>query len=279
MTKIGIVVDSTTVLSTEIIEKYNIKKVSLNVLVGSIEYREIDLSLEQMLDFMDSGKTFKTSQPAPNLFIEAFDELIKEGYNDILVFPLSKNLSGTYQTANLAKNMVNGVNIRVYDTKICSYALENLIYAILPLIDENKTLDIIDEKINTLLSNNEEIFFISDLYNLFRGGRLSRLSLALGTLLRIKPIIMVQEGKLELVKKVRTHNAVMDFFLEKLEKFKNFKEIYVRIVYLQNEDIVKTLIEKIKNLLKCKITITTVIGPVFHAHLGNNGYGVAILAS
>ena len=111
-----------------------------------------------------------------------------------------------------------------------------------------------------------------------RGGRLSKLALTVGVLLRIKPIIGMVDGKLEVIHKVRTNTSIIDLFYNKIEEYsKKYKKIYLRVVNLKNNESIKILEEKITKFKNVIYTKTNHIGPVFTIHLGDNGYGITLV--
>ena len=280
--KYGIVVDSTTVISDEIKNKYNIKIASLNVIIDKESYKEVDLTIEKMEKNIKE-KEMKTSQPSPDEYFNCFQELLNEGYEYILCIPMSSGLSGSYQSAILARDLIeNNKNIYIYDVKICSFAIENLLDGILPLIDNNVEIDVISKEIAELSKNSNVSFTITELMHLFRGGRLNIIKAALGVLFRVKPVIeMTEEGKLEMTNKLRTYSLVKNFFMNKINYFcSNFKNVFLKIVSLNQDSILNDLLDAIKNKYNnLKITITHTISPVFIVHLGTNGIGISICAS
>ncbi len=96
MKKIAVIIDSTCYLSKDYIEVNNIEVVSLNVIIEGVSHREVDLVNETVFDSLKANKKVTTAQVAPGLFVDVFNKLIKEGVKDILVFPVSSGISGTY---------------------------------------------------------------------------------------------------------------------------------------------------------------------------------------
>jgi len=96
MKKIAVIIDSTCYLSKDYIEVNNIEVVSLNVIIEGVSHREVDLVNETVFDSLKANKKVTTAQVAPGLFVDVFNKLINEGVKDILVFPVSSGISGTY---------------------------------------------------------------------------------------------------------------------------------------------------------------------------------------
>lgn len=281
MKKIGLVIDSTTILDQEIIKKYNIKVVSLNVLIEGVTKKEADTNDQEIIDRLSDVANLKSASPSPQDFIAAYEELFEDGYEDIIVVPLSKELSTTYQCANIAKQSIDQEDhVYIIDTNICNFGNANLIETILPLFDTVEDVKELVKEFETRSKNSNVQFTILELKHLVRGGRLSKLSGTFGTLFRIKPIVEMIDGSLKLQHKVRTFPAVFDIFLKKIEEFSNaFKNVFLKVVYLGNEGIANSFINQVKE--KCpNVVISTIkkINPVFLIHLGNNGIGIALTA-
>ncbi|MCF0117517.1 MAG: DegV family EDD domain-containing protein, partial [Bacilli bacterium] len=191
VSKIGIVVDSTTTLSDEIKKEYGIKTVSLNVETASFSKKEEDIKDEEIIEVLDDVQNLKTSSPSPNEFVEAYQQLFDEGYEYILVFPLSKGLSSTYQSAFIAKSYFdNEDNICVFDTGTANYGVANIIETLLPYFEDKKIkFDFVKKQTERRINNSRLMFTVMDLKHLVHGGRLSKLGGLVGSLLHIKPMV------------------------------------------------------------------------------------------
>ena len=117
MKNIRIIADSTFGLTEQEIKKRNITIIPLNVIIDGVSYKdEVEIYIDEVLENVKNGVKVGSSQPAPELFEEAFLRLKEEGATDILCFTLSSTLSGTYQAANIGKMEIDNVNIHVIDT-------------------------------------------------------------------------------------------------------------------------------------------------------------------
>lgn len=281
MKKTGLVIDSTTILSDEIIKKYNIQIVSLNILVNETTKKELETTDQEIVEHLNDVKGMKSSSPSPQEFMDAYQKLFDLGYEKLIVVPLSKELSSTYQSAVIARDeMDEKNNIFVIDTNICNYGNVNLIESILPLIDVDiPTEEIVRELKQRVLDSNVQ-FTIIDLKHLVRGGRLSKISGTLGTLFKIKPIVEMIDGKLKVAQKKRTYPDVLKVFVDKVGKYaETFKTVSLKIVQLGQEALAKQLEKEVQDKhSNVIISAITRIGPVFHIHLGNSGIGIAITA-
>lgn len=283
-TKVAFVIDSTTIIPEEVLSRYRFAVVPLNVTVMGETKPESELSDDIVISHLedpDDYKSMKSSSPSPGDFAKVYQELFEEGYDDLVVYTLSKELSGTYQTAVMAGDMLDEdrkQHVHVVNTLICNYGVSNLLLASLPLLEQDITIEEYMAKVQENAKNSLVMFTILDLKHLFRGGRLSRLSCAIGLLFKIKPVIQMDEGKLRLAYKMRTKINIVDLFMTRIAEFAaKFKHVYLRFVNLSNPQVILEMTaaveEKFKNVI---ISSIDRVGPVFLVHLGNNGYGISL---
>jgi DegV family protein with EDD domain len=281
MEKVGLLIDSTTLTRPDLIHHSFIKVASLNVTIDGIDHDERTISTEQMIEYLHSSKKMTTSQPAPGLFLALLEEYQSEGYTHVLVITLSEKISGTYQSAVIAKGMFEGpMQVKIYAPKVASYGVANAIPLIAGMIVEGRSFDDIVERAYTLYSEAAVLFTLGDLMHLFRGGRLNRVQALLGSMLRIKPIIEMVEGKLELTHKERTNQACYEYFMDKVKYYaEKYSRIYVDIIELNRAEWGDKLFEAIPAMYpNAVIHRTSYVSPVFFVHLGDAGFGIAVVA-
>lgn len=283
--KIGIVIDSTTTLSKKIIKDYNIKVVSLNVETKKFVKKETDTEDEEIIAELGDVSNLKTSSPSPNEFVEAYEQLIKEGYKHIAVFPLSKGLSSTYQSAVIARSYIdNEDDVYVFDTNLANYGIANLIESLLDKLEKDINFEDFINETNERIKNSDLMFSVMDLNHLVNGGRLSKIGGFIGNLLHIKPMVKMTDGKLNLFKKERNINNVLNVFSETIKEYSSkFKKVFVKVVDLMQDNLATKFISKFKETaINCKNVIFSrvrTVGPTFYIHLGNNGIGITVTAS
>ena len=278
MAKHKIIFDSTVYINKETLEKNNVGVASLNVLEGLNSYKEVDVTPQFIFDEQDKGKSWKTSQPSPGEFLSLYEEAISEGYDKIFVLTLSKNISGTYQSANLAKNMLDDPNmVYIFDTMLCAYGTEMLGIELIELVNNNEPTERIIKKMDLLCKNGDQMFTVENLFSLVKGGRLTRTKAAIGTVLRLKPVIRVIDGKLKQVHNERTYKKLHRYFINEMKKTtEGYKKLYVYITNQFSPDSGEMIREQIQTEFPdAKITFTSYLGPVFSIHVGRKGYGIS----
>ena len=230
---------------------------------------------------MDRGHDLTTSQPSPGEFLSTYTELIDLGYEKIFVVVLSSNMSGTYQSAELARNMLDDpTKVYIFDTQLAAFGSEMIAVELIDMIHEHKTAEEIIERLDKILTTSNQMFTAENLFSLARGGRLSVASAALGTVLKVKPIIKIVKGKLELVNKERTYAKVHKYILMNIrEAIGDLKKLTFRITNTHSLESAEKLREVIlSNFPDSKITFTSYLGPVFSIHVGYKGYGLSWFA-
>ncbi|MFA5037332.1 MAG: DegV family protein [Candidatus Izemoplasmatales bacterium] len=280
MEKIGLLIDSTTLTRTDISTKPYIKVVDLHVMIDGKDYFEGELSTEMIVKKIHETKKLSTSQPAPGVFLEKLEEFHQEGYTHVLIITLSAAISGTYQSALIAKSLVDyPMEIVVRSPKVASFGVCLGIPLLGEMIEKKKPFVDIVNRYEALYQDAAVMFTLADLMHLFRGGRLGIVSALLGSILRIKPIVEMINGKLVLVKKERTNLACLNFFMDKLKRYEEtYKHVYVDVIHLNKPEWAEKLIEEIKTKYpKTEIHLTDYVSPVFFVHLGDQGFGIAIM--
>ncbi|MCF7926667.1 MAG: DegV family protein [Candidatus Izimaplasma sp.] len=276
--KYKIITDSTTYFTESYFEKHNISRVSLNVLEGDKTYKELEITNEFIYEKILANKKLSTSQPSPAEFLAAYEKAIDEGYDTIFVVTVSKELSGTYQSALLAKKMLDEPNkIHLFDSIMAAYGNGLLVDQLRIMVDEDRPLEYIINRFNRLNKNSNLSFTIEDLKMLMKSGRISKAKAFIGRVLRVKPILSMDEGKLHLMDSERTYKKVIETITEQIVKTTDgFEKIYLRVVSKDSLELATRLKEEIESKIKAtKITFSKYIGPVFSKHLGAQGFGVA----
>jgi len=206
MNKIKLITDSSCDLNKDIIEKYNIHVVPLNVHFGEDTYMDGELDKKEFYDRMSKSKELpKTSCPSPEKFMNTY-----EGEEDVIVFTITSKLSGTYSTAVLAKNMMLEENpnkkIAVIDTETGSIAHGQYIIKAAQLIEEGKSFEEIVETIETLKKDKFFYGSLETLENAIKGGRVNPVAGKLINVLNMKMIIKVGDGAVKPIDTARGSN-------------------------------------------------------------------------
>ena len=280
---IRFIADSAADLPKDFVEKNNIDIFPLYIHHDNEIYRDgIDLKAKELYKRMKNGEMFKTSQVSVNVFLEKFKEYAKNG-DKVIYLSLSSKLSGTFQSAVLAKREIKekypDFDITLIDSRSASMGVGLIIYK---LMHEYKEKDLnkdqIIEKAKYYSSHMEHIFTVNDLDYLVRGGRLNKIAGFVGGILKIKPIIEVKNGSLEQSEKIKGNTKVMKRMLEIVQKrATNLENETIAIAHANNEKSAKKLKNKILEATPCDSIILSNIGAVIGAHAGPGTYGVLFI--
>ncbi len=277
---IRFIADSAADLPKDFIEKNNIDIFPLYIHHDNEIYKDgIDLKAKELYKRMKDGEMFKTSQVSVNVFLEKFKEYAKKD-EKVIYLSLSSKLSGTFQSAVLAKREVKekypDFDITLIDSRSASMGVGLIIYKLIHEYKEKDlTKDEIIEKAKYYSSHMEHIFTVDDLDYLVKGGRLNKIAGFVGGILKIKPIIEVKNGSLEQSEKIKGDSKVMKRMLEiVMERATNLEKETLAIVHADNEKTAKKLKNKILEKTSCDSIILSDIGAVIGAHAGPGTYGV-----
>ena len=277
---IRIIADSTCYLPKEYIDKYNVSIVSLNVLLNGKSYRETDLENDWFYKEMSKSPSIPTSsQPSIDDFYKAIESQVKEGHDIVGIF-LSSDMSGTFSTSNLVKEMIlekyPNANIVMLDSRSnCMQAGYAILEAAKAAAD-NKSLDEVVSIAKSVIENSKFIFVPDTLDYLKKGGRIGGAAALFGSLLQIKPILTVTDGKTTVLTKVRTKKKAIDKIIDTVmeQNLKSpIKGLIVHHIKCESEG------QELANKLQDKLGISNIkiqsIGPIIGLHVGPGSIGVA----
>lgn len=275
--KIKIITDSSADLPKEIFEKLDITVLPLLINFGEESYLDrVEINTDQLFEKIDNGDVFpNTSQVTPPRFEEAYRKYLDEGYK-ILSIHLSSGMSGTYQSACLAKNMIDSDDIYVLDSKSVTSGLGLLAYRAAILRDLGKTfneiIEDLEEKKNYICSS----LSFESLDNLVKGGRIPKTVGVVTGILGIKLILEVKDGVMAVKDKVRGSKKSVKRILKDIEEYECLEDMPVILISVNNEDVYKPLKEHFdaENIEYIDAKVGCTVG----IHSGKNAAGVFFFA-
>ncbi len=244
MQKIKLITDSTCDLSKELIKKYDIEMIPLVVNINDESYLDgVDIDIHELLEKMSQEDVrVSTSQVVPSRFYQYYQRYIEEGYS-IISIHLSSEISGTYQSACIAKEMLDSDKIFVVDSKNVTSGLGLLVLKAAELINSGNSIDDILSAINNKKEKVESLLAFESLDNLVKGGRLSKTAGIIGSVLGIKVILGVIDGKMAVKEKMRGSKKAVKYIIDGLESTAFSKEDVVMLLSIENTDIYTPLKE------------------------------------
>ena len=276
---IKIVTDSTSYIADEYIKKYDIKLVSLNVIINGVSSRELDIENEVFYEEIKNSKEIpKSSQPIPNEMLNTFREIVEDDDSIVGIF-LSSKMSGTYSNANMIKDMIledyPDAEIHILDSKTNCMQMGFAVIEAARTASEGKSINEVINAANHVINNSRFLFTPETLEYLKKGGRIGGAAALFGNVLQIKPILTVVNGETSVFKKVRTRKKAIEEIvktvLEEIES-KGFGDIVVHHINCQEDGL--KLAKALENKLGKKVEIQS-IGPVIGVHVGPGSIGIA----
>lgn len=207
---VQIIVDSTADFSAKEIEKRQITCIPMTVTFGNEQYIDgVDLTKEEFFVKLTNEKEFpKTSQPSPAKFAECFEEA-KENGDDVVAILVSGALSGTVQSATIAKDIAEHEGVYIVDSNTVTLGIRLLVDHAVRMRDQGKSAAEIVERLEELKDRVRIYAGLDTLEYLQKGGRISKAAASLGRLAGIKPIITIdEEGKVAMCGKQRGNKNV-----------------------------------------------------------------------
>ncbi|MFC4618541.1 DegV family protein [Camelliibacillus cellulosilyticus] len=278
MEKIALAADSTSYLPKEVVEKYNIHIVPLNVVFGNETYKEdIELGSSEFYKKVRTSKALPTtSQPAIGDFISLYEKLVASGYEDVILVTLSSHISGTYQTATMAGQSVEGIRVHVFDSEIAALAEGFFVLEAAQMIEAGKSVQEILDRLKDIRERGVKAYFmVDDLNHLHRGGRLTGAQAFLGSLLKMKPILTFKEKKIVPIEKIRTKKRALNRLKEYLEEdAKTGVPIRASVITAEAQEDADALAAEIRQTYPNVEVDTGYLGAVIGTHTGEGTIGL-----
>ncbi|MEG0370722.1 MAG: DegV family protein [Clostridium sp.] len=276
---IKIVTDSTSYIPKHIIDEYDISIVSLNLLLNDISHRELDLTNDTFYTQMNESNTIPTSsQPVPSELYSIFENIITNGDSVLGIF-LSSDMSGTFSSSHLVRNMIienyPNANIELMDSRTNCMQMGFIAIEAAKAAKAGLSMDEVIKTASSVLENSKFLFTPDSLDYLQKGGRIGTASALLGTILQIKPILTVQNGVTTLFAKVRTKKktieTIINSFLKDIEG-KTLGDVIVHHINAPEEgQLIATILEE---KIGQPVHIQP-IGPIIGLHVGPGSIGLA----
>lgn len=280
--KLAIVTDSTAFLPERIQKHPDLFIMPIPVILDGQIYNEgIDIEADEYYGLLKNSKEFPTtSQPALGEALELYESIAAKGYDTIISIHLSSGISGFVNNLHTIENAIDGVKIIPYDSKITSMPMGHMVEAAVDGIDQEKSLAEILVHLDVIRDNTHAYLIIDDLNNLVRGGRLTNSAAVVAGLLKIKPVLTFEEGKIVLFEKIRSSKKAFNRAEEVIGQHKDEIKHPVKL-YVIHANNLEMALEEQKKLQERYPDVPVEIGyfgPVIGTHLGEKAIGLAISA-
>lgn len=205
MSKIAVITDSNAHITPQEAEKLGISVVPMPFMIGDETFYEgITLSREDFYEKMESGANIVTSQPSPSDVMKIWDEALKT-HDEVVYIPMSSGLSGSCQSARMLADDYDG-KVQVVNNQRISVTQKRSVLDALEMADMGMSAAEIREELEHVKYESSIYIMLDTLYYLKKGGRITPAAAAVGTLLRIKPVLQIKGERLDAFSKARTMN-------------------------------------------------------------------------
>lgn len=264
MEKIKIITDSTADLSKELYDKHNIEVLPLLISFGEESYLDgVEINSEKVFERIEQDDILPTTaQVTPNRFMEAYKKYLDEGYK-IISIHMSSAMSGTYQSACIAKDSLESDDIVIIDSKNVTSALGILVLKAVKLKEKGYDIFKIEKELNKIKDNVELSVCFESLEYLVRGGRISKTAGIVGSVLGIKLILEIKDGLMSVKDKIRGTKKAIKKIISDLENANLDEEVPVILIDVDNIEIKDALREYMKenkvDFIECPVGSTVSI--------------------
>lgn len=275
----AIVVDSTADLPDHLAGDPNISMVPLTVYFGEEAYLDwVELKPQEFYERLQAGPVLpRTSQPSAGAFLERYKEL-REKYERVYSVHLSSKFSGTCASAEVAQSQIDG--IRVVDSELATGGIALLVDRLLERLDHGTPEEEFEAYIDKFLAEKVFYFLPTTLEYLFKGGRIGRASHLVGTLLNVKPVLTIEEGVIDVYRKVRGVSQALELMRDGLvEHTVPDKTTYVSLSHALNEPVLqqlRTLVEAVPDR-DIQIRTTSIVGSVIGTYVGPGAVALSFI--
>ncbi|RMH02311.1 MAG: DegV family protein [Chloroflexi bacterium] len=273
---IKIVTDSTCDLPATVVETYGITVVPVYVNTGAESHPDTaDLRQNFYQNLMNYETYPTTAAPASGTFAEVYDHLLRNGASEILSIHLSANLSATYNAARLGAEAVDPNRIKLFDSRQITIGTGWQVQAAAEAAFSGQSSSEIMALLENLRPRVRIFGMLDNLESLRRSGRVNWAQFGIGTLLQIKPVLMIYDGQINVVAKVRTRKRSTQHMVNLVKQLAPFERLAV--LHVNAPEAALALAEEARTLLDDDLPVMEV-GPAIGVHLGLGAIGFACVS-
>lgn len=274
---VKIVTDTLSDITGDLIEELGVTVVPLYVRFGNDIYRDrVEITSEEFYQRLVNVSTLpSTTQPTPNDFVEVYNKLAEET-DEILTIVVSSKLSGTYQSATQAREIVkNKCRIEIVDSLSVAMAMGLIVIAAVKAVKSGANLDEVNDLARRAVSRTHIIAYFDTLKYLAKGGRIGKASGFLGSVLSVKPILTMSEGEMAPLTRVRSLSAGLDYLYNTVAGCSKIEDLAVE--HATTPDIAEKLVERLAPIFPKEQIKREVISPVVGTYAGPGAIAVSFL--
>ena len=279
---VALVTDSVASLPRETVAERGITVVPLQVIVGDTSYDEGadgPATPQRIAEALRARTRVRTSRPTPSVFAETYRKAAAAGAEQILSVHLSGELSGTYQSA-LAAAGEAPVPVHVVDTRQVGMGVGFAVLSAADVLDGGGSAAQAAEAAGARAEATTSLFYVDTLEYLHRGGRIGAAAALLGSALAVKPLLKVEDGRVDILEKVRTSGRALTRLADLAVAAAGTDAVDLAVAHLANPDQAAQLAEGLRDRLAEQVAGRQVhsveVGPVIGAHAGPGMVAVVV---
>ena len=277
MARVKIVTDSTADIPPALAQELNITVIPVYVHFGEQSFRAgLDITNEQFYRRLAEGGPHPyTSSPAPSVFEQYYRQYSRE-YDGVLSIHMSTRFSGIVKAATTARDKLPAslTRVEVIDSTSTSLGLGLVVLAAARAAQAGASLEEVHRLVMYTIQHTHVVFFVDSVEYLERGGRLSQATAMLGSMQRIKPLLILDDGEIVPYDRTRTRAKAIEGLFTFIEDFPHVEQ--VAIMHSTTPDDVEKLLEKIDPIYPRDKVMIVEYNPALGVHLGPNTMGVAV---
>lgn len=282
MSKVAIVTDSNSGITQDDAKKFGISVLPMPFYINDkLYYEDIDLTQEQFYKALGEDAQISTSQPSPGDVTDLWDKLLEE-YDEVVHIPMSSGLSSSCQTAIMLSDDYDG-KVQVVNNQRISVTQRQSVLDAMAMADKGYSAAQIKEKLEQTRFESSIYITLQTLYYLKKGGRITPAAAALGTLLKLKPVLQIQGEKLDAFSKCRTLkqakqtmiNAIQDDCKKRFGSSEKGENMYIEIAYSGEPDEGKIFYDEVKELYPEHDIVMNPLSLSVSCHIGPGAVALA----
>lgn len=279
MNKVVIVTDSSATVPTALVQELDIRVVPIVLTINGYSFRDgIDITAHAVYRWLRESKILPTtSAPSVGDFVRAFAAAAPHA-SGIVSIHLSPKLSATYNASMTASQLVDGVPIRVVDCHTAAMGQGFVVLEAARAAANGADLETVVARAKQVAAKINLLATIGSLEYLRRGGRIGGAATLLGTMLRIKPVLCLADGHVDVFARPRTKSKAIEAMLQQMAEQVSGHRLHAAVIHADVPKEAETLRQRIAQEFDCDELYVTELTPVMGAHTGPDVLGVVYYA-
>ena len=275
---LAVVTDSTAYLTAEQVAEHGVHVVPLQVVVGGTSYDEgVEIGPAEVATALRAWTPVSTSRPSPQAFLDAYTAAAEAGADGVVSLHISAEMSGTYESAVLAARE-SPVPTQVVDSRSMAMGLGFLVTEAARAASRGESLQEVAARARRRAARSTGYFVVATLEHLRRGGRIGSAAAILGSALAIKPVLVLDDGVIAPLEKVRTTSRAVARLEELAVSHAAGREVEVAVQHLDAPERAAALAERLAGRLTVRGEVVLAeVGAVVGAHVGPGMVAVVVV--